>query len=102
MISPVLAVDLRELAPNPELTSFGPLVNAIVRNAFMFAGLISFILLIVGGFQIIVAAGDEKKMEQGKAAMTGAVVGLLVVFGSFWIVQIIEVITGIHILSPGI
>ncbi len=96
----VYAVDLQSLAPNPNLNSFGPLVTAIVRNAFVFAGLISFILLIFGGFQVIVAAGDAKKAEQGKAAITGAVIGLLVVLGSFWIVQIIEVVTGLHILSP--
>lgn len=102
MIEKVVAVNLIDLAPNPGLTSFGPLVTAIVRNAFVFAAIISFILLILGGFQVIVAAGDEKKLEQGKAAITGAVVGLLVVLGSFWIVQIIEVITGLHLLSPSV
>ena len=101
MIEKVLAdsVDIRTLAPNPNLTSFGPLVTAIVRNAFVFASLISFFLLIFGGFQVIVAAGDAKKAEQGKAAITGAVIGLLVVFGSFWIVQIISVITGQKLLG---
>lgn len=93
---------LQNLAPNPGLTSFGPLISALVRNAFILAGLISLFLLIFGGFQVIVAAGDAKKAEQGKAAITGAVVGLLVVFGSFWIVQIIQVVTGINILSPGV
>jgi len=102
MITKVFAESLQALAPNPGLTSFGPLVSGIINNAFVFAGLISFFLLIFGGFQVIVAGGDTKKMQQGKAAITGAVTGLLVIFGSFWIVQIITVITGINILSPGI
>lgn len=93
------SVNIQNLAPNPELTSFGPLVTGIVKNAFMAAGIISLILLIFGGFQVIVAGGDPKKMEQGKQAMTGAIVGLFVVFGSFWIVQIIEVITGQKLLG---
>lgn len=91
---------LQELAPNPTLTSFGPLVQGLVRNAFVLASVIFFILLIFGGFQVIVAAGDAKKAEQGKSAITGAVIGLLIIFGSFWIVQIIQVVTGINILSP--
>lgn len=92
--------DLQALAPNPGLTSFGILITAIVKNSFVLAGIISFILLIFGGFNVIVAAGDEKKAQQGKAAITGAVTGLLLVLGSFWLVQIIEVITGLKLLSP--
>ncbi|MFZ5534640.1 MAG: hypothetical protein ACOY3M_00620 [Patescibacteria group bacterium] len=92
--------NLQDLAPNPGLTTFGMLITAIVKNAFVLAGIISFILLIFGGFNVIVAAGDAKKAQQGKTAITGAVTGLLVVLGSFWLVQIIEVITGLKLLSP--
>lgn len=102
MLEQVLAQseELGALAPNPGLTSFGMLITAIVKNSFVLAGIISFILLIFGGFNVIVAAGDAKKAQQGKAAITGAVTGLLLVLGSFWLVQIIEVITGLKLLSP--
>ncbi|MCL4200765.1 hypothetical protein KJZ67_05540 [Patescibacteria group bacterium] len=100
MLERVFAQSLQELAPNPNLTNFGMLVTAIVKNAFMLAGILSFILLIFGGFNVIVAAGDAKKAQQGKTALTGAIAGLLIVLGSFWIIQIIEVITGLNILSP--
>ncbi len=102
MIGKLLAdnsVPLINLAPNPGVTTYSQLVTAIVRNAFVFAGVISFILLIFGGFQVIVGAGDPKKAEQGKAAITGAVIGLLIVFGSFWIVQAIGVLTGQNLLG---
>lgn len=100
MLERVFAEDLQSLAPNPNLTSFGMLITAIVKNAFVLAGIISFILLIFGGFNVIVAAGDPKKTQQGKTAITGALTGLLLVLGSFWIVQIIEVVTGLQLLSP--
>jgi hypothetical protein len=100
MIERVFAESLQNLAPNPELTNYGMVVTAIVKNAFVLAGIISFILLIFGGFNVIVAAGDAKKAQQGKTAITGAITGLLLVLGSFWIIQIIEVITGRQILSP--
>lgn len=69
-------------------------VTAVVKNAFVLAGVISFILLIFGGFNVIVAAGDAKKAQQGKAAITGAVTGLLLVLGSYLLVQILDVLTG--------
>ena len=99
MIEKVLAqsvqpVPLATLAPNPSLSTFGIVVTAVVKNAFVLAGVISFILLIFGGFNVIVAAGDAKKAQQGKAAITGAVTGLLLVLGSYLLVQILDVLTG--------
>lgn len=96
------SVSLSELSPAKSLTSFGVLTNIIVKNAFVFAGIISFILLIFGGFQVIVAAGDTKKLEKGRGAIVGAVIGLLLVVGSFWIVQIVSIVTGVDILNPKI
>jgi hypothetical protein len=95
-------VELNTLLPTTGIDSFGDIVNVIVKNAFVFAGVICFILLISGAFSIIVAAGDVKKMEKAQGIITSAVVGLLVVVGSFWIVQIIQKITGIPILNPGV
>ena len=95
-------VRLDEFTNIAQFRTFGDLTNVIVRNAFMIAGIITFLLLIFGGFSIIVGAGagDTKKIEQGKQAMVGAVTGLLIVVGSLWIVQIIEVVTGVAILNP--
>jgi hypothetical protein len=87
-------------APAKNFTTIGSLISVIVPNAFVLAGIITLLLLIFGGFGIISGAGsgDTKKMEQGKQAITGAVIGLIVVVGSFWIVQIIEKLTGVALL----
>jgi hypothetical protein len=85
--------------PASKFPDFGSLVSVIVQNAFMLAGILAFVLLVVGGFGIIASAGgDPKGLEKGKQAVTGAVIGLIVIVGSFWIVQIIEVLTGIKLL----
>lgn len=83
----------------PPATTFetvGSLVSVIGQNAFVLAGVIAFVILIFGGFAILTGAGagDTKQLEKGKQAMTGAVIGLLIIIGSFWILQIIETITG--------
>lgn len=84
----------------PQYTKIDMLVNVVVRNAFMLAGIISFVLLIFGGFAFIVGAGsgDTQKTDKGKQTITGAVVGLVIIICSYWIVEILEYITGVPIL----
>jgi hypothetical protein len=99
-----MAVDIgnpQVFAPAGTFKDFGTIVTVIVKNAVVLAGIISFVLLILGGFGVIVGAGsgDAKKLEEGKKAITGAVVGLLIVVLSVLIVQIIATITGTDILK---
>ena len=98
---PVPTVALSDVfAPASSFPTIGSLVTVIIKNAFMFAGIIFLILLIFGGFSFIVSAGsgDAKKMDQGKQAITASVTGLIIIFASYWIIQIIEIITGVTIL----
>ncbi|OGG09499.1 hypothetical protein A2154_02260 [Candidatus Gottesmanbacteria bacterium RBG_16_43_7] len=97
----IYAVPLEDLAPTREFDTFGKLINVIVQNAVVIAGVISFILLVVGGLGVIMGAGsgDTKKMESGKKTVTGAVLGLIIVVGSVWILQLLARITGLSGLS---
>lgn len=89
-------------SPAKSFPAVGDLVNVVVRNAFVLAGVITFVLLIFGGFGFIVGAGagDTKKMETAQKTITGAIIGLLIVVASYWLVQILEKITGFPLLSP--
>ena len=88
-------------APARAFPTFGALVSVIIQNAFVLAGVISFVLIIFAGFGVITAAGsgDTKKLEEGKKTMTAAVLGLLVVVGSIWIVQLLATVTGVDIIK---
>lgn len=96
-----MAIDVGTyFSPSQTVSSFGALVNAVVRTAFVLAGVLCFLLLLFGGVRVIFGAGgDAKKLEQGKEAIVGALVGLLLVVTSVWIVQILENITGVSLLS---
>ncbi|HAV15528.1 MAG TPA: hypothetical protein DCX25_04320 [Candidatus Pacebacteria bacterium] len=74
-------------------------INTLLPNAYIAAGLIVFALLVFGGFSIISSGGDPKGLEKGTQAITGAVIGFLVIFASYWIIQIIQIVTGLQILS---
>lgn len=97
-----MAVNIGTITPTTQqYDTFGALVTVIVKNAYVLAGIITLLLLVFGGFTYIIGAGtsDTQKLEQGKKAITGAVVGLIIVVTSFWIVQIIELLTGLSLLK---
>jgi len=85
----------------PQFQSVGSLVSILLKNVYTLAGVMLFVLLIFGGISIILGAGqnDPKRAAQGKKAITAALTGFLVVFASYWIIQIVQFITGVNILS---
>ncbi|OGL52307.1 hypothetical protein A3K55_01525 [Candidatus Shapirobacteria bacterium RBG_13_44_7] len=77
------------------------LVSLFLRGALTLSGLILLVLIIVGGLGFIAnAGGDPKKLAQSQAVVTNAVIGFLIVFLAYFIIQLIEVITGLNILNP--
>lgn len=98
------AINIVNDIPNAPFNAFanpGALISTLLSNAFILAGLVMFIIIFFGGFMIIsgAAGGDAKKSQQGTQAATWAVVGFLVIFASYWILQIVKVITGIDVLK---
>ena len=83
-------------------TNIASFLNLFLPLAFLISGIILLFLLIGGGFSIIASGGDAKNVEKGKNAIMGAVLGFIVIFAAFWIIQIIQVITGVQILNSTI
>jgi hypothetical protein len=83
---------------------FAKLVSIILSNAIMIAGIIMLFLIIGGGIGIISGAGqgNPEKAARGRQAVTTAVIGFIIIFATYWIVQIVEIITGVDILNPGL
>jgi hypothetical protein len=82
----------------------GGIISTLINNIYLLAGIVLFILLIVGGLSFIMGAGEEnpEKAKKGKQAITSALIGFLIIFCSFWIIRIIEVLTGLKILNPNL
>ena len=89
---------------NDTFPTLSSIVTVILKNSITLAGILFLLLLIFGGLMFIIGAGntDSKKAAQGKALITDALIGFVVVLMAFFIVQIIETVTGIKILNPGI
>jgi len=80
------------------------LITIFIKNAFTLSGIILVILLIFGGFNFIIAAGndDPKKTQQATNTIKAALIGFAIVFLSYVIVQAIETFTGLEILNSGL
>jgi hypothetical protein len=71
------------------------LVSGLIQPIMLIAGIIFFILIIIAGFNIMSASGsaDAHAQEKWKQVLTYGAIGLLIIFASYWILQIINFIT---------
>jgi len=79
--------------------SLGGIISALVPYVFTIAGLLLLLYLIIGGFGLLTSGGDPKKMQGAKGQITNALVGFLIIFVSYWLVQIIGSILGLEIIG---
>jgi len=56
---------------------------------FQLALPIAVVVALIGGILLLVSAGDPKKVEQGKSALTNAVVGIIIAFAAWLIINTI-------------
>ena len=52
------------------------------------------LMIIYGGFVLLTSAGDSKKISQGRNIITAAVVGVVIVFGSLAILNLVKSVFG--------
>src|SRR3990167_6262199 len=71
-------------------TDLASVVNQALPIVFSIAGLILFAMLIMGGFSYLTSMGDPKKAEAGKQKITNALIGILIIFIAFWVVQLLN------------
>ena len=89
-------------SPAQSFPTLGDLINVVLRNILTVAGIIAFVIVVIAGFNVIshAGSGDAQQLEKDQKAFTGAIVGLVIIFGAFFIIQILSTILGYNILSP--
>lgn len=78
----------------------GDIIKTSLPFIFIFSGLGMLFYLILGGFQLMTSAGDPKAIKEAQGKITNALIGFFVVFASYWIAQILQVVFHISIVSP--
>ncbi len=93
--------DPLKVAGSPQastLSTPGGIISRLLEFIFPLAGFGLFIMILAGGLQILAGATNAKGLEEGKKRVTMAIVGFLILFASYWIAQILEVIFGVNIV----
>ena len=78
-------------------TDVGSIVTTIIPNIYYVAGLLLFFLLVLGGISYMMAGGDDKMIGKAKNTITAAVIGFAIVFGSLFIIRILETVLGVKL-----
>lgn len=101
-----IAVDIGTTFDSPfgQGKGLGDLVSVVLSNVLVIAGIVLLFFFIFGGISMIAGAGQDnpEKAAKGKQAATAALIGFIIIFAAYWIIKIVETITGLKILSPEI
>lgn len=90
-----------KMAQSPYATDFSTpagIVNRLLLFAFPIAGMILFIMIVWGGFEMLTGAASKKSLDAGRQRITAAIIGFIILFSSFWFAQILEAVFNIRIL----
>lgn len=79
-------------------SDIGRIITSGLQFFFAGVGLLFMVYLLYGGVTIISGLGNEQSVAAGQKIITRAIIGLLLMFVSFWIVELLELVLGIVIL----
>lgn len=99
MFRPVLAYDISpgSVGLPTAFENLGDVISALLPAVVSLAGLACFAYLIYGGLRWLTSGGDPKAAGDAQKVITNAVIGLTIVFCSWWLIRIIEVVLGLEI-----
>jgi len=78
--------------------TIGEIISALLPYIFTIAGLALFVFLIIGGFGLLTSGGNPEKVKSAQGKITSAIIGFVIIFVSYWLVRILEIVFGIDIV----
>jgi uncharacterized membrane protein len=75
--------------------NLGAIISDSLKYIFAIAGILLLIYLVLGGIQYLTSGGDPKKTQEAQSKITQALIGFVIIFASYWIVQIISTVLGL-------
>lgn len=107
MFSSLLAAADINLKPSGQFSGLGNLtiggiVSGLIRGVLVVAAIVFFFILVIGGIKWIASGGDKAQTEGARNQITAALIGLVIVFAAWAIVQLINTFFGINIFELSI
>jgi len=77
----------------------GDIFTAALPYILVIAGLILLFVIIGAGFTMFTSAGNPEKIKKASQQLTFGIIGFVVIFASYWIIQLLEKVFGLSILQ---
>lgn len=78
------------------------IISAIIIMVLIAAALIFFFMLVWGGIRYITSGGDKAQAEAARGQITAALIGLVIVFAAWAIINLVNIFFNIDILQLNI
>ena len=76
------------------IDTLADVVNRMVPFIISLGGVLLFLILVWGGYDVMMSQGNPEKMKSGKAKITTAIVGFILLILSYFITKLISTIFG--------
>ncbi len=90
---------LGKLNANTGVSFFQQLIPSLIGLAFVAGSIVFFFMLMFGAIQWITSGGDKASVEAARGRITQALVGIIVLFGVFAIIKLVQDFFGLNILT---
>ena len=95
------AVNIEDIWPlayknEPQFQTFAGIFSYFLPRVLLIAGVIFFLLFILAGYSFLNSArsGDPQAKEKWRQILTYGAVGLIIIFGAYWVLQLINFVSG--------
>jgi len=78
-------------------SDFETVISGILEAALPLLGLAVGIMIIVGGFQLLISGGSKEGLQKAKGTFTSAILGLIVAILAWFILLFIKEFTGVNV-----
>ncbi|OGD83784.1 hypothetical protein A2165_01210 [Candidatus Curtissbacteria bacterium RBG_13_40_7] len=75
--------------PNLAGRSVGEIIGVLIPYIYGIVGFLLLLYAVSAGYQILTSGGGPKALVQAKDKITNAIVGFIIMFSSYWIVQLL-------------
>jgi hypothetical protein len=82
-----------------QLSQLEDVFGSLVTSLLALGGIVLFLMLLNGGFKYLTSGGDPKATEGAQKTLTYAIGGLVLLAGSYMILNIIKSFTGADVTN---
>jgi len=75
------------------------IIAGLITAVLIVAAIVFFFILVIGGIRWITSGGDKANTESARNQITAALVGLVIVFAAWAIIQLLQTFFSINILQ---